>query len=112
MKSGCSAPRPSAAHSPSAASIASWNHTSRPSVIGASSPVCLTTKIRSIERIFVVKHTGDDAPMTDGRDVWFHEAMEAADGECAAEGRGAEHPLFILYTSGTPATPDGILTTT
>src|SRR3712207_224154 len=41
--------------------------------------------VGSIETIFVVRHTGADAPMQDGRDVWFHEAMERADAECPAE---------------------------
>ena len=50
--------------------------------------------------------------MRDGRDVWFHEAMEAADAECPAEPLDAEHPLFILYTSGSTAKPKGILHTT
>jgi acetyl-CoA synthetase len=62
----------------------------------------------SIERIFVVRHTGVDCPMGD-RDVWFHEAMEKADAECPAEPMDAEHPLFILYTSGSTAKPKGIL---
>ena len=53
-----------------------------------------------------------DAPMDDGRDVWYHEAMEAADAECPAEPLDAEHPLFILYTSGSTAKPKGILHTT
>ena len=50
--------------------------------------------------------------MRDGRDVWFHEAMEAADAECPAEPMDAEAPLFILYTSGSTAKPKGILHTT
>ena len=66
----------------------------------------------SIERIFVVRHTEADCEMQDGRDVWFHEAMEAADAECEAEPLDAEHPLYILYTSGSTAKPKGILHTT
>jgi acetyl-CoA synthetase len=65
----------------------------------------------SIETIFVVKHADNDAPMGK-RDVWFHEAMEAADAECPAEPLDSEHPLFILYTSGSTAKPKGILHTT
>jgi acetyl-CoA synthetase len=67
--------------------------------------------LESIETVFVVKATGADAPMGE-RDVWFHEAMEAADPECPAEPLDAEHPLFILYTSGSTAKPKGILHTT
>jgi len=65
----------------------------------------------SIETVFVVQATGIDAPMGE-RDVWFHEAMEAADAECPAEPLDAEHPLYILYTSGSTAKPKGILHTT
>ena len=46
------------------------------------------------------------------KDAWFHELMEAADAECPAEPLDAEHPLFILYTSGSTAKPKGILHTT
>jgi len=60
---------------------------------------------------FVVRHTGVDAPMGEG-DVWFDEAMEAAGAECPAAELDAEHPLFILYTSGSTAKPKGILHTT
>jgi acetyl-CoA synthetase len=68
--------------------------------------------LKSLETIFVVKHTGEDAEMKDGRDVWFHEALEAADDECEAEALDAEHPLYILYSSGSTAKPKGILHTT
>ena len=59
----------------------------------------------------VVQHAGNDAPMAD-KDAWFHELMDAADAECPAEPLDAEHPLFILYTSGSTAKPKGILHTT
>jgi acetyl-CoA synthetase len=67
--------------------------------------------LESLERIFVVRHTGIDVPMTEGRDVFYDEAMEAAADECPAEPFDAEHPLFILYTSGSTAKPKGILHT-
>src|SRR2546421_9605107 len=68
--------------------------------------------LATIETIFVVKHTGEDCEMQDGRDVWFGDAMETADAECPAEPLDAEHPLYILYTSGSTAKPKGILHTT
>ncbi len=66
----------------------------------------------SLERIFVVRRTGAECEMEDGRDVWYHEALEQAADECAAEPLDSEHPLFILYTSGSTAKPKGILHTT
>jgi acetyl-CoA synthetase len=68
--------------------------------------------VGSLETIVVVRHTGIECPMREGRDVFYDEAMAAADPECPAEPMEAEHPLFILYTSGSTAKPKGILHTT
>ncbi len=68
--------------------------------------------VGSIETIFVVRHTGEECEMQEGRDVWFEDACEAADPACPPEPMGAEDPLYILYTSGSTAKPKGILHTT
>jgi acetyl-CoA synthetase len=68
--------------------------------------------LEHLKTIFVVKHADADAEMKDGRDVWYHEALEAADDECEAAALDAEHPLYILYSSGSTAKPKGILHTT
>jgi len=68
--------------------------------------------LESLERIFVVQATKADCEMKDGRDVWYHEALDAADDECEAEPLDAEHPLYILYSSGSTAKPKGIQHTT
>jgi acetyl-CoA synthetase len=68
--------------------------------------------LATLEKIVVVRATGIDCPMTEGRDVFYDEVCAAADPECPAEPMEAEHPLFILYTSGSTAKPKGILHTT
>src|SRR5687768_12773353 len=68
--------------------------------------------LESIETTLVVRHTGAECEMREGRDVWWHDALEAAADECPAEPLDAEHPLYILYTSGSTAKPKGILHTT
>ncbi len=64
-----------------------------------------------VQTTIVVRHTGIDCPMGDG-DVFYDEIVEAAAPECPAEPLDAEHPLFILYSSGSTAKPKGILHTT
>jgi acetyl-CoA synthetase len=68
--------------------------------------------LESLETIVVVRHTGIDCPMREGRDRFYDELMEAAEAECPAEPFDAEQPLYILYTSGSTAKPKGILHTT
>src|SRR5215217_6672242 len=68
--------------------------------------------VESIEHIVVVRRTGVDAPMQEGRDHFYDELMEKAADEHEAEGFDAEHPLYILYSSGSTAKPKGILHTT
>jgi acetyl-CoA synthetase len=68
--------------------------------------------LETLETIVVVRHTGIECEMRDGRDVFYDEVLAAADADCPAEPLDAEHPLYILYTSGSTAKPKGILHTT
>ena len=60
----------------------------------------------------VVQRTGGKIDWVDGRDVWYHEAMDSASADCPAEEMNAEDPMFILYTSGSTVKPKGVLHTT
>ncbi|HVY10001.1 MAG TPA: acetate--CoA ligase [Mycobacteriales bacterium] len=62
-----------------------------------------------VRHVLVVRRTGDDVAWTDGRDVWWHDVVEQASEEHEAESFDSEHPLFMMYTSGTTAKPKGIL---
>ncbi|SMX94871.1 acetyl-CoA synthetase [Brevibacterium sp. Mu109] len=65
-----------------------------------------------IEHVLVVRRTGDDIAWTDGRDVWWHDALADASPDHEAQPFDAEHPLFIIYTSGTTGRPKGLVHTT
>ncbi|MEZ0496392.1 acetate--CoA ligase [Sphingomonas sp. IW22] len=66
----------------------------------------------SLETVLVIKATGGEVSMTEGRDLWFDEAAAGVDADCPAEPMNAEDPLFILYTSGSTGKPKGVLHTT
>ncbi len=66
----------------------------------------------SIEKVIVVKRTGNQVPMQTGRDLWWDDEMKKAPAECKYEEMDSEDPLFILYTSGSTGKPKGVLHTT
>jgi acetyl-CoA synthetase len=68
--------------------------------------------LQTLQRIVVVRSKGTPCQMQAGRDVYYDEILAAADPACPAEPLDAEHPLYILYTSGSTAKPKGILHTT
>jgi acetyl-CoA synthetase len=66
----------------------------------------------SIEKVVVVRRTGNKVEMKEGRDRWWSELMATASPQCEPEWMDAEDPLFILYTSGSTGKPKGVLHTT
>nr|WP_279671613.1 acetate--CoA ligase [Flexivirga meconopsidis] len=66
----------------------------------------------TVSKVLVVRRTGQDTAWNDELDLWWHEALEAASPEHEAVPVDSEHPLFLLYTSGTTGKPKGILHTT
>jgi acetyl-CoA synthetase len=69
-------------------------------------------KAGGVDSIIVVRHTGGEVAMKDGRDVYYHAAAATVPADCPCEEMSAEDPLFILYTSGSTGTPKGVVHTT
>ncbi|MGQ9605969.1 MAG: acetate--CoA ligase [Thermogutta sp.] len=69
-------------------------------------------KSPTVQTCIVYKRTGQEIPMTEGRDLWWHELMENASANCPAEPMDSEAPLFLLYTSGSTGKPKGVKHTT
>jgi acetyl-CoA synthetase len=65
-----------------------------------------------VETVIVVRRTGTEVPMQEGRDRWYQDVVGAESTDCPPEPMGAEKPLFILYTSGSTGKPKGVLHTT
>ena len=68
--------------------------------------------VTTLERVLVVRNTGNDINWVEGRDAWLHDLEAEVDADCPCEEMGAEDPLFILYTSGSTGKPKGVLHTT
>ncbi len=73
-----------------------------------STDVALLEGCDSIRNVVVLKRTGEDISITEGRDIWWHDLVEGQDTNCAPVHVDSEHPLFILYTSGSTGKPKGV----
>lgn len=84
----------------------------RGSVLALKANVDEALEKTPVERVIVVQRCKNEVQWQEGRDFWYHELMASAKAQHEAPALDSEHPLFILYTSGTTGKPKGILHTT
>ncbi|MCA4135366.1 acetate--CoA ligase [Arthrobacter sp. M4] len=84
----------------------------KPSSLKPAVDEALSKPGHGVEHVVVVKRNGEPINWVKGRDHWWNDTVEAAPAQHTAVGHDSEHPLFILYTSGTTGKPKGILHTT
>jgi acetyl-CoA synthetase len=89
----------------------SWRR-GKPSMLKPAVDTALSTPGHTVSNVVVVRRNEQDVEWTDGRDLWWHDVVGAASEEHELVWHDSEHPLFILYTSGTTGKPKGILHTT